>query len=65
MLFHGTQYRSLILATGMLKFPDVGSPCVSFCRSPDVAAYWATLPRDDGDGSGAIFVFYSPLLEES
>ena len=35
--------------------PDVQT--VSFTRSPEVAAHWAALPRDDDEGSGAVLVF--------
>jgi hypothetical protein len=30
---------------------------VSFTRSPDIAAYWAFVPRDGDDGRGAILIF--------
>lgn len=56
-LFHGTRYRGLILASGFLKFSEVAPNCVSFSRSPEVAAFSATLPRDDDEGSGAILIF--------
>jgi hypothetical protein len=52
----------MILAAGMLKFAVPGDPVVSFSRSAEIAAYWATLPRDDDEGSGAIFVFDRPSL---
>jgi hypothetical protein len=57
VLFHGTRYRNSILASGILKFGESGSLAVSFTRSPDAAAYWASMPRDDDEGSGAIFIF--------
>jgi hypothetical protein len=44
-LFRGTRYRGLVLASGYLA----SSPperAVAFTRSPDVAAHFATLPRD-------------------
>lgn len=56
VLFHGTRYRESVLASGILKFSS-GVQTVSFTRSPDVAAYWATLPRDDDEGAGAVLVF--------
>lgn len=56
VLFHGTRYQERVLASGILKFPP-GGQTVSFTRSPDVAAYWATLPRDDDEGGGAVLVF--------
>jgi hypothetical protein len=56
-LFHGTRYRGLILASGFLKFAEIGSTCVCFSRSPEIAAFSATLPRDDDEGSGTILIF--------
>ena len=56
VLFHGTRYRERVLVSGILKFSP-GGQTVSFTRSPDVAAYWATLPRDDDEGAGAVLVF--------
>jgi len=57
VLFHGTRYHTSILRSGMLLFATSGAPVVCFSRSPEVAAYWATLPRDDDEGCGAVFVF--------
>jgi hypothetical protein len=57
VLFHGTRFRNSILASGILKFSESGSFGVSFSRSPAVAAYWASLLRDDDEGNGAIFIF--------
>jgi hypothetical protein len=56
VLFHGTRYRESILASGFLKISQC-SQCVAFTRSPVVAAHFATLPRDNDDGVGAILVF--------
>jgi hypothetical protein len=56
VLFHGTRHRESVLTSGFLQ----SSPyiqTVSFTRSPKVAAYWAALPRDDDEGSGAVLVF--------
>jgi hypothetical protein len=55
-LFHGTRYGELILASGFLKAAQVGDNCVSFSRSPEVAAFSAALPRYDDEGSGAILI---------
>jgi hypothetical protein len=57
VLFHGTRYRNSILASGIVKFSESESFGVSFSRSPGSATYWATLPRDDDEGNGAIFIF--------
>jgi hypothetical protein len=55
-LFHGTRYLSCILSDGYLK--STGNPDrVRFSRSALAAAYWATLPREDDEGRGAILVF--------
>jgi hypothetical protein len=56
VLFHGTRHREGVLASGILKSSS-GSQTVSFTRSPDVAAHWAALPRDDDEGAGAVLVF--------
>jgi len=54
VLFHGTRHRESVLTSGFLKY---GSQGVPFTRSPAVAAHFATLPRDDDEGAGAILVF--------
>src|SRR6516162_11413885 len=56
-LYHGTRYAELILNTGVLFYSDPGQPKVSFTRSPEVAAYFALLERDDDEGRGSVFVF--------
>jgi hypothetical protein len=56
-LFHGTRYPLTILKSGKLIPGPCGDVAVCFTRSALVAAYWATLPRDDGEDRGAVFVF--------
>jgi hypothetical protein len=56
-LFHGTRYPDEILMSGMLKAASIGDACVCFSRSPEEAAFWATLEREDDEGRGAVFVF--------
>ena len=56
-LFHGTRYPNAILESGMLQPSSVGDTVVCFSRSPEEAAFWATLPRDDDEGHGAVMVF--------
>ena len=56
VLYHGTRYRQSILKTETLFRPEVGVDAVSFTRSPEVAAYWALLNRDDDEGRGSILV---------
>src|SRR2546430_15769997 len=36
---------------------EIGVPAVLLTRSPEVAAYWALLKRDNDEGRGSIFVF--------
>jgi len=62
-LYHGTRYAELILNTGVLFYSDPGQPKVSFTRSPEVAAYWALLERDDDEGRGSVFIFERQSLE--
>jgi hypothetical protein len=62
-LYHGTRYAELILKTGVLFYSDPGQPKVSFTRSPEVAAYWALLERDDDEGRGSVFIFDRQSLE--
>src|SRR6516225_3596125 len=56
VLYHGTRYRQSILKTETLFRPEVGVDAVFFTRSPEVAAYWALLKRDDDEGRGSIMV---------
>jgi hypothetical protein len=62
-LYHGTRFAELILKTGVLFYSDPGDPKVSFTRSPEVAAYWALLERDDDEGRGSVFIFDRQSLE--
>jgi hypothetical protein len=62
-LYHGTRYAELILKTGVLFYSDPGQPKVSFTRSPEVAAYFALLERDDDEGRGSVFIFDRQSLE--
>ena len=56
VLFHGTRHRERVLESGFLR-PSPASQAVALSRSPRVAAHFATLPRDDDEGAGAILVF--------
>ena len=62
VLFHGTRHRERVLESGFLR-PSPASQAVAFGRSPRVAAHFATLPRDDDEGVGAILVFDRPSLK--
>ena len=55
-LFHGTRYPNLILKYGSLE-PDTITGVICFSRSPEAAAYFATMERENDEGRGAIFVF--------
>jgi hypothetical protein len=57
VLYHGTRYRQSILKMEILFRPEIGVPAVFLTRSPEVAAYWALLKRDNDEGRGSIFVF--------
>jgi hypothetical protein len=57
VLYHGTGYPQSILRTGVLFASDPSDPKVSLTRSPEVAAYFALLPRDDREERGAILIF--------
>jgi hypothetical protein len=62
-LYHGTRYTELLLKTGVLFYSDPGDPKVSFTRSPEVAAYWALMERDDDEGRGSVLIFDRQSLE--
>ena len=59
VLYHGTRYRELILASGLLALSNSGG--IYFTRDVETAVHWATLPRND-EGEGAILVFDRPSL---
>jgi hypothetical protein len=46
-----------VLRMNTLFYSHPGSAQVSFTRSPEVAAYWTLLERDNDEGKGAILVF--------
>src|SRR5262245_40013711 len=62
-LYHGTRFAELILKTGVLFYSDPGQPTVSFTRSPEVAAYFALLERDNDEGRGSVFICDRQSLE--
>jgi hypothetical protein len=57
VLYHGTRYAQSIIRMGVLFHPPAGCRAVSFTRSPEEAAYFALLPRDDDEGRGGILIF--------
>jgi hypothetical protein len=63
-LYHGTRNLRGILATGKFVFgTSGGDPVVCMTRSPEEAARWATLERDDDEGRGAILVLSRASLQ--
>jgi hypothetical protein len=52
VLYHGTRYANSILKTGVLFRAEVGERKAFLTRSAEVAAYWATIKRDDDEGRG-------------
>lgn len=63
VLYHGTRYPQLVLETGALLRPMAGDKKVSLTRSPEVAAHFALLERDDDEGHGAILVLNRRSLQ--
>ena len=55
VLYHGTRYPKEIFFSNSLLADEI-SNAVCLTRSPEVATYWATLPRDDDEKFGAVFV---------
>jgi hypothetical protein len=62
VLYHGTRHPRSVLRMNTLFYSHQGSAQVSFTRSPEVAAYWALLERDNDEGKGAILVFNGSKL---
>ena len=63
VLYHGTRYARSILATDVLFCSDiVGQVCLT--RSPEVAAYFAMLDRDDDEGCASILVLDRQSLKK-
>ena len=63
VLYHGTRYCQSILKTGILFRAEIGGCQVCLTRSPEVAAYWALMERDDDEGYGSILIFDRQSLE--
>jgi hypothetical protein len=63
VLYHGSRYARLILKTGTLLRSDTGDKKVCLTRSPEVAAYWALMERDDDEKHGAVLVLDRKSLE--
>ena len=60
VLYHGTRYANSVIRMGVLFHPhegNLGYRAASFTRSPEEAAYWALLTRDDDEGRGGILIF--------
>lgn len=63
LLYHGTPASAEIMKTGALLYSGCGMPAVSFSRSPEVAAYWAVLPRDEPFEVAAVLAFSRRALQ--
>jgi hypothetical protein len=63
VLYHGTRYPKLILRTGVLLRAEFGEQKVCLTRSPEVAAYWALMEREDDEKRGAVLVLDRKSLE--
>lgn len=63
VLYHGTRYVHSILSMGTIFHSFPGEPQVALTRSPETAAYFALLPRDDDEGQGAILIFDRQSLQ--
>ena len=58
VLYHGTRHAQSILSMGVIFCAEYAHQVsVSFTRSPEEAAYWALLERDNDEGRGAILIF--------
>jgi hypothetical protein len=57
VLYHGTRYAQSIIRLGVLFRAECGGRQVCFTRSPEEAARWAFLDREDDEGRAAIFIF--------
>jgi hypothetical protein len=53
-LFHGTRYLTSILRDNELALPLLGTRAVFLATDPQVAAYWAQIPRPSDEARGAI-----------
>jgi hypothetical protein len=66
LLYHGTNVPQGIFSKGVLKRAPSGYECVSLSRSYEVAAYFATMERDEeqDEALGGILVFSRARLIE-
>jgi len=62
VLSHGTRSLGRILADDTILRSPSGQIAVSFTRSPEVAAYWALLPRGYRGEEGGILVLSRDAL---
>lgn len=58
LIFHGTRFGQAILKENRFRKAPCGDIVVSFARSPEMAAYWALLPRIEAgaEPQGTVFV---------
>jgi hypothetical protein len=65
-IYHGTRHLPLVLRTGKLVWPDFLQTAVFFSRSPEVAAYWATMMGSEADQfSGGVLVLDRTSLAQN
>jgi hypothetical protein len=58
VLYHGTRHpRSVLRMNTLFRSCAGGEERVPFTRSPEVAAHFALLDRDDDENTGAILIF--------
>jgi hypothetical protein len=65
VLYHGTRYGTAIAASDRLNGSEFGMQSVSLTRRPEVACYWAMMPRNDPaeDQHGTVFVLDRSALQ--
>ena len=63
VLYHGTRHLRSVLRMNTLFCSYPGDKQISFTRSPEVAAYVASIERDNDEGEGAVLVFNRRALQ--
>jgi hypothetical protein len=62
-IYHGTRNLPLVLRAGKLLPPDWGDTAVFFTRSPEVAAYWASMMGQDQFCGGILILNRTSLVQ--
>ncbi|WP_369721996.1 hypothetical protein AB8Z38_34490 [Bradyrhizobium sp. LLZ17] len=63
VLYHGTRHLRSVLRVNTLFCSYPGEKQISFTRSPEVAAYVASIERDNDEDEGAVLVFNRRALQ--